>query len=113
MNPVNLKSCFEKMLTIVMPVLPHITSECFEKLNSTQNIQWPSIEKKYLINDTFDFVLQVNGKKRGVTTIKRNLEEDEIIKKIKDSKIIDKYFKKGQLIKTIYVKNKLVNFIIK
>ena len=96
-----------------MPVLPHVASECFEKLNSTQNIKWPSIDKKYLIKDTFDFVLQVNGKKRAVTTIQKDLEKDEIIKKIKDSKIIEKYFKKGELIKTIYVKNKLINFIIK
>ena len=112
-NPNNLKSCFEKILTILMPVLPHVASECFEKLNSTQNIKWPSIDKKYLIKDTFDFVLQVNGKKRAVTTIQKDLEKDEIIKKIKDSKIIEKYFKKGELIKTIYVKNKLINFIIK
>ena len=112
-NPNNLRSCFEKILTILMPVLPHVTSECFEKLNSTQNIKWPLVDKKYLIKDTFDFVLQVNGKKRAVTTIQKDLEEDKIIKKIKDSKIIEKYLKKGELIKTIYVKNKLINFIIK
>ena len=53
------------------------------------------------------------AKKRGAITIDKNKDENEIIDKIKELKIIEKYFKMGTLIKTIYVKNRLINFIIK
>ena len=55
----------------------------------------------------------MNGKKRNIITINKDISEKELIKKIKDEQLINKYFKDSELIKTIYVKGRLINFIIK
>ncbi len=112
-NYENLKNNFEKIILVMMPVIPHLANECLLKLDYTKTTKWPEIEKKYLNKEEYEIVIQVNGKKRGAITIDKNKDENEIIDKIKELKIIEKYFKMGTLIKTIYVKNRLINFIIK
>ncbi len=112
-NYENLKNNFEKIILVMMPVIPHLANECLLKLDYTKIAQWPEIETKYLNKEEYEIVIQVNGKKRGSITVDKNKDENEIIDKIKELKIIEKYFKMGKLIKTIYVKNRLINFIIK
>ena len=58
-------------------------------------------------------VIQVNGKKRSSLTITENLNEKELIDQIKNKQLISKYLDNGEFIKTIYIKNRLINFIIK
>ena len=111
----NLKNNFEKMILIMMPVIPHLANECLEKLNNNnyENNKWPNVEKKYLLKETNDIVIQVNGKKRGVISAEKEATENDITDQIKNKQLIDKYLITGKLIKTIYVKNRLINYIIK
>jgi leucyl-tRNA synthetase len=112
-NYKNLKKNFEKILIIMSPVIPHLTNECLEKFKFKENFQWPEIDKKYLIKDQNLVVIQVNGKKRGTISITDDLKEKELINLIKNKQIISKYLDNGELIKTIYIKSRLINFIIK
>ena len=83
------------------------------KLNYKENIKWPEVNEKYLIEETCEIVIQVNGKKRNIISVEKDVNEKEIISKIKKNKLIDKYLNDGKLQKTIYVKNRLINYIIK
>ena len=111
----NLKNNFEKIISIMMPVVPHLANECLEKLNNSnyEDIRWPNVEEKYLLKETNDIVIQVNGKKRGIISTEKEATEKEIIDQIKKEQSIDKYLISGKQIKTIYVKNRLINYIIK
>jgi leucyl-tRNA synthetase len=109
----NLKNNFEKIILIMMPVVPHLASECLEKLNNFGNVKWPDVEKKYLLKEANDIVIQVNGKKRGIISVEKEATENDINNQIKNKQLIDKYLNNGKLIKTIYVKNRLINYIIK
>ena len=97
----------------MMPVIPHLANECLEKLDNYKEIKWPDIEEKYLLKETNDIVIQVNGKKRAIITVHKNTPENDIVNQIKDKHLIDKYLNGGKLVKTIYVKNRLINYIIK
>ena len=97
----------------MIPVTPHLANECLEKLNYDADIKWPNIEQKYLNQETNNIVIQINGKKRGIISVEKNFKEEEIINQIKNEKLIDKYLNNGKLIKTIYVQNRLINYIIK
>ena len=112
-NFVNLRTNFEKIILIMMPVVPHLSSEFLEKFKFDKQIRWPTIEKKYLYEEFNEIVIQVNGKKRNTISVKKEINEDEIINQIKEKKMIDKYLNNGKLIKTIYVKDRLINYIIK
>ena len=95
------------------PVVPHLAIECLTKFNFNEDLKWPKVDKKYLIEDKNLIVIQVNGKKRGTITITEKLNEKELIDQIKNKQLISKYLDNGELIKTIYIKNRLINFIIK
>ena len=53
------------------------------------------------------------GKKRVLISTQKDTSENEIINQIKKENLIDKYLNSGKLVKTIYVKNRLINYIIK
>ena len=112
-NYKNLKENFEKILIIMLPVIPHLANECLTKFNFNEAIKWPIVDKKYLFEDKSLVVIQVNGKKRSSITIIENFNEKELISQIKSKQLISKYLDNGELIKTIYIKNRLINFIIK
>jgi leucyl-tRNA synthetase len=109
----NLKNNFQKTILIMIPVIPHLANECLEKLNYNADINWPSVKQKYLHQETNDIVIQVNGKKRGIISVEKDIQEEEIINQIKNKRLIDKYLNDGKIIKTIYVKNRLINYIVK
>ena len=97
----------------MLPVVPHLANECLEKLKFSKDVNWPEVDKKYLNEEFNEIVIQVNGKKRGLITVKKQIDEAKIINQIKTEKIIEKYLINGKLIKTIYVKDRLINYIIK
>ena len=109
----NLKKNYLKLLTVISPVIPHFTSECISEIDSSLVISWPEIDKKLLEEENIQIVIQVNGKKRNMLTIKKDSPEEGIINKINEQKLINKYQESGKIIKTIYVKNRLINYIVK
>jgi leucyl-tRNA synthetase len=112
-NYSNLKYNFEKMILLMMPVIPHFASECLSKFNYTDDFRWPTINKNFLIEKNNEIVIQINGKKRNTISVNKDINEAELIKKIQLQKLIEKYLKNNKPIKTIYVKGKLINYIIK
>ena len=95
------------------PVIPHMTNECLEKFDNNKNYKWPEVNKKYLIENKKLIVIQVNGKKRSTISIEDDFNEKELIDLIKNRLLISKYLDNGELVKTIYIKDKIINFIIK
>ena len=96
----------------MMPIIPHFASECFDQLNINNNYKWPDVESGLLEKKKFHIVIQINGKKRDLLTFNQELDERQILKEIMKSENSLKYLKKGQIKKTIYIKNKLINIII-
>ena len=96
------------------PVLPHFVAECLDQLNQEKIYIWPSINKKYVIKKITKIVFQVNGKKKDIIQFNgETISEKEILDKIKSDKNYDKFLLNKKIIKTIYVKNRLINLIIK
>ena len=112
-NKKNLKENFEKILILMMPLIPHLTSECLSKIDKKKELIWPILNKDYLDSEEKEIVIQVNGKKRGNILIIKNTSEDEIIEKIKKMGLIKKYIENKKINKTIYVKERLINIIVK
>ena len=110
-NYKNLKENFEKILIVMSPVIPHLTNECLLNITS-ENFVWPQVKKEFLETNVKEIVIQINGKKRGNITINKKSEENEILAKIKELDIIQKYIKGKKISKTIYVKERLINIIV-
>ena len=111
---VNFYKNYINILKVINPVMPHFSNECLEKLEQkVDKINWPIIDRKYLKEESFNIVTQINGKKRKVFSIKKTLDQETLVKNIKNDPQMKKYLDNKQIIKTIYVENKLINFIIK
>jgi leucyl-tRNA synthetase len=108
----NLKDNFEKILISINPIIPHMTSECLEKFNNKLEIKWPEVNKHYLIDEKCEIVIQVNGKKRNIFSINKNKNENEIKEHIEKKMLISKYLLKKKILKTIYVQDRLINYIV-
>ncbi len=107
----NLKNDYSKFLITIMPVVPHLASECLEKLNMKSN-SWPNLNKKYLIEENITIVVQFNGKKRGTIEAIKDVSEQNLIKDIQNSKPFDKFLKENKIKKYFYVKDRLINILI-
>ena len=59
------------------------------------------------------FAVQVNGKTRDIITIKKNLIQNQIEQIIKGESKANKFLENKKIIKTIFVQNKIINYIIK
>ena len=111
-NYENLEKNFKKILIVMLPVIPHLTSECLSEMGES-NLKWPEIDKKYLKSDEKTVVIQINGKKRNTISIIDEIEENKLVEKIKEMKLVEKYIINRKIIKIIYVKNRLINIIVK
>ena len=112
-NYENLENNFKKILTVMSPVVPHLTSECLDKLKNKNPLKWPEVKIEYLKSDELLIVIQINGKKRNTVTLKNELNEKDLVNLIMQMKLVDKYIENQKIVKTIYVKNKLINIITK
>jgi len=106
-----LKNEWEKITMLLMPLAPHLASECCEQIN--QKFYWPDYDPKLLKEENCLIVIQVDGRKRGILEMPMNSQEDMIIKKSKKVDNVSKYLENTIIIKNIYIKNKLINFITK
>ena len=106
---------FEKVLILIMPLLPHFASECLIMLNSKlnlDNISWPTYDKTLIEASDCNIVIQINGKKRSLIKLPIDSKENFVVEKAKQEVNIKKYLANNNVKKQIYVKNKLINFII-
>ena len=102
---------YGKILTTMLPIIPHLASECLQLLN-INSLEWPEYDNKLIEEQTIPYVIQFNGKKRAIINSDRNLSEDEVISLIEKEEKLKKYFTKANIKKKIFIPNKLINIII-
>ena len=101
-------------LQLLNPVAPHITEELWHFLGNKDTISystWPTYDEEKTIEDTFNLPIQVNGKLRANVDIALNLPEDKV-KEIAHEKV-SSYLEGKEIVKEIYVKNKIYNIVVK
>ncbi len=105
-----LKDNLISIMKLMIPFTPHLAHECLELFDCKNINDWPKIEKNLL--EEIKIAVQINGKTRDILTVKKDLNENEIMEFVlKDSKA-KKYVENNKITKTIFVKNKIVNYII-
>ena len=102
-----------KIMKLMIPFTPHIAYECLANLNCKEFNQWPQVNKRIIESVGTKMVVQVNGKTRDVINIERNLEEAEVSILVKKSAKANKHISDKKILRTIFVKNKIINYIIK
>ncbi|MDP3731272.1 MAG: leucine--tRNA ligase [bacterium] len=110
------KKQYETFLKLLAPFAPHIAEEIWQDiLGNKKSIHleaWPEYDEKYLQEETVDLVVQINGKTRDVLKVARDSAEEKIKEMALDSEKIKRHLEGKQIKKTIFIQNRLVNFIV-
>jgi len=114
LNEEDIINAYKKYLVIISAFIPYIANECWEKITKQNNLsseEWPKIENTLIKKDHFDVVIQINGKKRAIINAINNESEENIFSKSLAIKNIKVILEEKNIIKKIFIKNKLLNIV--
>lgn len=108
-------SNFETLLKLLAPFAPHLTEELWSNLgnkNSIHIMSWPTYDNKKFVRSELKIVVQINGKVRGMVNVPASWSESKIITAASESEATKRWLNGQKIKKTLYIKGRLVNFVI-
>ncbi len=102
------------LIKLLSPFAPHISEEFWDRLNGDSSIHkqsWPIYSPEALVTESYQMVIQVNGKFRGNITIDNNLQDAEIKQKCLDTEVVKKWLGENKPKRIILVKGKIINIV--
>jgi len=102
------------VLRLLAPITPHITHQLWQDLKFGENIQysgWPQVDESALVQKSYKFILQVNGKVRSEIEIPVEATKSEIEEYAKNDRNINRFIEGKMIKKIIIVPGKLVNIV--
>ena len=106
----------KNFLKLINPIIPHVTEELWSLLGGKDTIayeKWPSYDENKIKNDSYEMVVQINGKVRGKIEVDSSLNENEMIDIAKTIPNVKINLENMKIIKVITVPKKLVNIVIR
>ena len=110
------RAVLEDLLKMLAPFAPHISSELWQQLGNDNFIEksgWPKWNDEFLKTDEIQIIIQVNGKLRGKIKVSTDSGKDEILAIARAEDNVSKFLQDKEVLKEIFVPNKLINFVIK
>jgi leucyl-tRNA synthetase len=104
----------ETAVSLIQPYAPHVAEELWTALGHERLWEepWPEADESQLVRETFELVVQVNGKVRDRFEVDSSLDEEALVARALESERVRSYLNGGEPRKTIVVPRKLVNFVI-
>ena len=110
------KKLIEELVIILSPFVPHLSEEFWSLLGHAETISyesWPQFDEELIQLDEVTIAVQVNGKLRANINIDKDSDEKDVVTEALSLDNVEKYTSNGSIIKTIYVPNRLLNFVVK
>ncbi len=105
----------EIFLRLLAPLAPHLSEELWEKIGHPKSIfteKWPEYNKQLIKEESWQLIIQINGKVRDKVEVKRGISENEVKKIALSQEKIKKWLTGEKPKKIIYIPNRLVNLVI-
>ena len=102
-------------LKMLFPISPHICEylwSSFMNDGSCIETSWPEYDETIIESNEYELIIQINGKVRGKLNISKNLDEETIKNLSMDVENVKNNIGDNEIRKTIFVKDKLINFVI-
>ncbi|HEV8601102.1 MAG TPA: class I tRNA ligase family protein [Patescibacteria group bacterium] len=115
-NPAMSRENWETFLKLLAPFAPHITEELWENLGHKKSIHlehWPKFEEKLAQDENVTIVVQVLGRVRATMQMPRDMAREDIKQKALNDPNVKKHLEGKEIVKEIFVKDKLINFVVK
>ena len=103
---------FKNLMKVLIPFTPHIAHECLEQHGETNVDRWPKLNDKLILTEKIKIAIQINGKTKEVIEVKKDLDEKNVILESKKYNKINQNLTDKKINKIIFVKNKIINYLI-
>jgi len=103
------------LVIMLAPFAPHLAEELWHELgheDSAHNQKWPEYDLKKIEEDTVEFVVQINGKFRGSIVMPKDIDQKDVQEKVLLDIKYDKYLRDVSIKNIVFVKNRLINFVV-
>jgi leucyl-tRNA synthetase len=107
---------YKTVVLLMSPFTPHLCEEIWQNIAGegfVSNASWPSYDEKYLKLDEMELPVQINGKLKGTITVPSGASDEEIKAAVISDDKIGVNLKDRQILKFIYVKDKIVTVVVK
>ena len=101
---------------LLTPFAPHLGEELWQLCGGTcsnAHEPWPSFDPQLVEDDTVTMAVQFNGKTRGTLEVSREISQADFMALVRRHANWQKYFAQGQVVKEIFIPQKICNIIIK
>jgi leucyl-tRNA synthetase len=104
----------ETAVSLIQPYAPHVAEELWGILGHERlwEQEWPTYDPELLERETFELVVQVNGRVRDRVEVASGLSDDELVEAAKGSTRVRSFLDGKQIRQTVVVPGKLVNLVI-
>jgi leucyl-tRNA synthetase len=109
------REVLEPLCVIISPYAPHITEELWHLLGHSESItmaDYPAYEEKYILEDTFEYPVSVNGKLRTKITFNMDMPQEDMEREILASEVVQKWLQGKDPRRIIIVPKKIVNVVV-
>ena len=106
----------QEFTKILAPFAPHLSEYLYSFFGDKESIfleKWPAYDKDAIVDEIVTIVIQVNGKLRGKVEVSKDTDEDKVFNLALKDENIKKFIDGKDIIKKIFVKNKLLNIVVK
>ena len=110
----NKKEILEPLIIIISPFAPHLCEELWNIIGNNKSVsfaEYPNFNSDYLVEDTYEYPLMINGKLRAKQSFSLNTENSEIEKSVLENETIKKWLDGKKIKKIIIVPNKIINIV--
>jgi leucyl-tRNA synthetase len=110
------KAAAEIYLVLLAPFAPHLAEELWQQLGHKRSVHlesWPAHDEKLLADETVKIPVSINGKMRDIVEVAFNAAQAEVEGAARASAKIQAHLAGKTVIKTIFVPNKMINFVVK
>ncbi len=106
----------KNLVIILSPFTPHICEEMWQDLGHSESLvnePWPAFDESALVQDTIEIIVQINGKLKAKMQVSNGLDRTALEEAVRANSEVSALIEGKNVIKTIAVPNKLVNFVVK
>ena len=110
------KKEYKDLLIMLNPFAPHITEEIYHNCGFGDMLnqqKWVAFDEAECVDDTIEIVVQINGKVKTKLMISVDAQQDNVISQAKADSKVSEALEGKNIVKSIYVKGKLVNFVVR
>ena len=110
------RSAVETLVLLLAPFAPHVCEELWQRLGHTEMLAkhpWPTFDPVLTVDELVEVAVQISGKTRGSVKVAADATEAEVTEAVRADAAVMKHFEGKQLVKTIYVPKRIINFVLR